>query len=518
VIGKLADDNDDRVDEKLVLRNRLFDLIIGDWDRHEDQWRWATQKDNKADLYQPIPRDRDQTFFVNEGVLAKIWSRKWALPKFEGFDSRIDWPSGLSYNARHFDRTFLTQLSKEDWIGVATRLRQDLRDDTIESSIRQWPDPIFNLDGEQIIADLKARRDDIVKYALSHYEFLSREVEVVGSDKSESFEVIRMADGDVHVKMHKITRQGVRGKILYDRIFRRGETKEIRIYGLGGEDVFQVSGSVDKSIRVRVIGGADMDLLADSSRVSGLSRKTFFYDQTGQGQFRSASEVSDRRSRDEAVNEYNRTAFEYDRLVPLLYGNYNPDDGLFLGAGFLYTKNGFRKDPFAARHLFLASMAPQAQSYNFKYEGRFTRVIGAWDLRIEGDVKAPNYVNNFFGMGNESFNNDEIGDEPGIDVDKDIHYYRYRFEEISFSTSLSRSLGLWGNIALGPLYQRIKVEKPADGQDRFIETFADSWSGDLFRKHNIFGGMGWQYALSQRDVYPSRLGSFYPGKTPPGAE
>ena len=112
------------VDERFVLRNRLFDLIIGDWDRHDDQWRWATIDVKKDELYRPIPRDRDQTFFVNEGWLAKIWSRRWALPKFEGFDRDINWPSGLSFNARHFDRTFLTRLSKQDWIDAAETLKK----------------------------------------------------------------------------------------------------------------------------------------------------------------------------------------------------------------------------------------------------------------------------------------------------------------------------------------------------------------------------------------------------------
>ena len=38
VIKSLAADNDNYVDQKFVLKNRLFDLFIGDWDRHDDQW------------------------------------------------------------------------------------------------------------------------------------------------------------------------------------------------------------------------------------------------------------------------------------------------------------------------------------------------------------------------------------------------------------------------------------------------------------------------------------------------
>ncbi|MEX0747533.1 MAG: metallophosphoesterase, partial [Rhodothermales bacterium] len=37
----IQEDNDERVDERAFLRARLFDMVIGDWDRHKDQWRWA---------------------------------------------------------------------------------------------------------------------------------------------------------------------------------------------------------------------------------------------------------------------------------------------------------------------------------------------------------------------------------------------------------------------------------------------------------------------------------------------
>ena len=115
-LEKLAKDNDNSVDQDFVLRSRLFDIWISDWDRHDDQWRWATFKSKKGDEFRPIPRDRDQAFFLNEGIIPKFYSRRWALPKFEGFDDDVNWPSGLSYNARYFDRFFLTEPNEEDWI------------------------------------------------------------------------------------------------------------------------------------------------------------------------------------------------------------------------------------------------------------------------------------------------------------------------------------------------------------------------------------------------------------------
>lgn len=497
VIQKLADDNDNKVDEEFVLRNRLFDLIIGDWDRHDDQWRWATVEEKKKEVYRPIPRDRDQTFFVNEGALGKIWSRRWALPKFEGFDKEIDWPSGLSFNARHFDRTFLTGLSREQWSAVAQDLKSDLTDEIIENSIRQWPQPIFELDGEEIIRKLKSRRDRIVQSAISHYEFLAREVDITGSDKSEAFELTRLPDGDVHLIIYKISKKGNREKI-YDRTFNQHDTKEIRLYGLDSNDVFHITGDTKKqTINVRVIGGGGDDVLTDESSSPG--KNTLFYDDLDHGTIISDNEVRDKRSNDTRVNSYDRTAFEYDRLAPLLWGQYNPDDGVFLGAGFIFTKQGFRKDPFAHRHLFLASVAPETGSYNFRYQATFKQFAGQWDLGLDADVKAPNYVNNFFGMGNESVFDEEADEVPGIAVDKAIQYYRYRFKEVSLYAPVSREVGSWGSVQFGPAFQRVDLEKPDDEDDRYIEEYANSLASDLFSGYQSFGGLRWQYSAGKRD-------------------
>ncbi|MEX1056050.1 MAG: hypothetical protein WED81_08460, partial [Rhodothermales bacterium] len=39
---EIDDDNDHRVDQAFYLRSRLFDMLLSDWDRHRDQWRWAS--------------------------------------------------------------------------------------------------------------------------------------------------------------------------------------------------------------------------------------------------------------------------------------------------------------------------------------------------------------------------------------------------------------------------------------------------------------------------------------------
>ena len=60
----VIEENDHRADQFAVLRARLLDIIIGDFDRNLDQWKWATSDTGKGKLYYPIPRDRDQAFFI----------------------------------------------------------------------------------------------------------------------------------------------------------------------------------------------------------------------------------------------------------------------------------------------------------------------------------------------------------------------------------------------------------------------------------------------------------------------
>jgi hypothetical protein len=116
VVEEILDDNESYVDQKQVLKSRLFDMLIGDWDRHADQWRWAEfEGKGKNKYYQPIPRDRDQAFFYNDGFLIRYGTKQPSLAKFQGFDHTIRDVRGMNYNARHFDRMFLTEPDWGDW-------------------------------------------------------------------------------------------------------------------------------------------------------------------------------------------------------------------------------------------------------------------------------------------------------------------------------------------------------------------------------------------------------------------
>ncbi len=494
VIDKLAKDNDHRIDEQFVLRSRLFDLWLGDWDRHDDQWRWAEFDKKKGKIYRPIPRDRDQAFFVNEGRIPKVFSRKWALPKLQGFDENLKEVPGFMFNGRYFDRSFLASRQQEDWIKEANDLRAVLTDQVIEDAVRQWPEAIYKLHGEDIIKKLKVRREKLATFALAYYRFLAEAVNVVGSDKHELFKITYLDNGDAEVKVFKTTKEGEVKDQLYERKFSKDETKEIRLYGLGGKDQFEFFGPSRKGIKVRVIGGKGEDRIKNETQT-----RPQVYDKPGGMQIAAGSKITDERSDDPQVNLYDRKEFKYNLLAPLVIFNYNVDDGLFFGGGFLKTQHGFRKNPFKARHFFLGSFAPLTGSFNLKYVGHYTQIVGKWSGEVDADIKSPNFVNNFFGLGNETIFDKNVNENPALNIDKAISFYRLRFREWLLDLRLSRKIGGKGFFKVGPSLQFVELERD-NNEGRFVQDFEASVSEPVLEVFRKFAGAGYSWGIDNRNT------------------
>ncbi len=487
VLEKLQEDHDNHIDQLAVLRARLFDLVIGDWDRHDDQWRWAGFDQNKNMVFKPIPRDRDQAFFINEGLLPKLASRKWIMPKIQGFGRRVRDVNTFMHNARYFDRSFLTEPSLEQWTAMADSLQHDLKDEVIAAALRHWPESIYKLSADNVAAKLKSRRDQLQREATTYYLFLAKAVDITGSDKREYFEVIRLNNKQTQVTVSKMDKHGKRGEVVYSRIFKKGETREIRLYGFGGEDIFQVSGQVSNGILVRIIGGNESDQITDISKVGGLFKKTKVYDTRKGNQLSLNSESRNLTSDDPDINAYDRKAFKYNYIGPLASIEYNLDDGIFWGAGVLYRTHGFRKEPYAMQHSLMFNYAPLTASYHLRYRGIFTDVIGKMDLDVDFDRKKPNYVTNFFGLGNET---------PYSLPEEGIDYYRLRFKHTTLKTLLRSQIGGFGTVYFGPTYQSVDVESTPG---RFVSDFSrNGLKPDNFEEKH-YAGANVGLLLDKRD-------------------
>ena len=111
MIQKILADNDNSVDDQLFIRSRLFDMFIGDWSRHEDQWRWAEIKNGKKTIYYPIPRDRDQAYTRMDGVLLGV-ALSAVAGHIEGFGKNIKDVPLYNFASRNLDRKILNDATR----------------------------------------------------------------------------------------------------------------------------------------------------------------------------------------------------------------------------------------------------------------------------------------------------------------------------------------------------------------------------------------------------------------------
>ncbi|HEY8918194.1 MAG TPA: BamA/TamA family outer membrane protein [Chitinophaga sp.] len=499
LLDQIQSDNDNRVDQEAVLHARLLDMLIGDWDRHDDQWRWGVVKKGKdkgKDFY-PIPRDRDQAFFVNEGVLPRIASRRWIMPKFQGFRAHFQDIEGLGFNARYFDRSFLNTLGQDDWQQHAHQLVQQMSNSVIQDAVHHFPDTVRLLAGDRTIAGLKGRRDVLEKEGLKYYRFLSKEVDIPGTKKNELFSIQKLANGQVAVTSYKISKSGETEQPIYSRTFDPAVTNEVRVYGMGGNDRFVVTGQNSTPIRIRLIGGKNEDTYVDSSGTGG--KRILIYD-LKQGKDSFDLNRNDKRmlSSNPDVIRYNRMAFKYDKLMPLATAAFNKDDGVLLGLGFQYTKQGFRKEPFAVRHTFTAGHALATKAFQFRYLGEFTDFIGSTDLTLAASAKAPHNTTNFFGLGNET-----VFDETG---GKDIWYYRSRYNLYNAEALLKSKLASSLQFFYGPSFSYYALDKD-ENSDRYVSKFPQNGldSIGVYATKQYAGlRVGLQIDTRNNDILPSR--------------
>lgn len=500
-VQKLRKDNDDYVDYEFTLKSRLFDMLIGDWDRHDDQWRWAAFKQKKGRrMFRPIPRDRDQVFFLNEGIIPNIASHRWVMPKFEGFDDEMNWAPGFNFNARYFDRYFLAQANKEDWLKQAKYIQEHITDKVIQDALQYLPQEIRALHYDKIVTILKARRAQLPSIAEEYYLHLSKNVSVLGSDKMEHVTVERLENGFTEITVKKISKKGKIQHTMYHRVFHPKETKEIRIYGFDGKDTFVFKGDHKSSIKVRVVGGSGEDTIDDTTNRKS-SKNILLYDtKDSTNIIHKGGSVTKRLSKKEEVNAYNRAEFKFNSLLPLLYGGYIPDDGVLVGGGFIFTNHSFRKIPFASKHTLYGAIATaNAAAFNLRYKGQFTDVVGFADFVIDVKLQSPKN-SNYYGIGNETT----------FDKEKGVEYYRFLYTNHKVNSHLLFDFNKNINLKLGATFIHTDVSDGKYLNGRYFEESGDDLMLEgAYAAQNYLGGeIGFEIDRRNNSLLPKNGGHF----------
>lgn len=264
-------DNTVKVDARFFLRSRLFDMLIGDWSRHEDNWRWAEFEEDDKTNFKAVPRDRDNVFYrLNDAVIPWIFMRAGFKPHFQTFRSNLKNVADLNRSGRNLDEIILAELEYKDWIEVADSVQNALSDDVIERAFRNMPDTIYQLTAETLIRRLKSRRDMLPSITKNYYHELAKTVYIVGTDKQELFEIDVLSKNQVQIRIYKTNKNGEKKHLILNRICDSKTTDEIHLYGLDSHDRFSIKGSVNPKFKIKIWGGAGEDtytLMANDSRL-----------------------------------------------------------------------------------------------------------------------------------------------------------------------------------------------------------------------------------------------------------
>ncbi len=397
LLQRLEQSPDEALDARAYLAARLMDVFLGDWDRHQDQWRWAKLGQGDSARWYPIPRDRDMAFARLDGLLLAV--ARFTIPQVVGFGDRYPNMVGLTWTAQEMDRRLLSSLERPVWDSVAMALRGSLSDSVIMAAVRRLPPEYQSLNAGVLASALRRRRDRLPEAARSFYRLLAVEVDVHATDRSELTRIRRLDARTVEVALYNDT-AGV-GSPYFFRTLDAGDTHELRLFLHGGDDRLVVVGDAAAPITLRVIGGGGDDELVDSTRAGGVH----FYDARGTARTRHGPGTTlDRR----VYTPPPRTGTPPQPFrdwghawLPTPWLSLGSDLGLFLGAGLAYTRFGFRKEPYAYRVTARGGYATGAGALRGEVE---------WDRRRENSRTAftvaarasETEVLHFYGLGNET--------------------------------------------------------------------------------------------------------------------
>ncbi|HWC75529.1 MAG TPA: BamA/TamA family outer membrane protein, partial [Gemmatimonadales bacterium] len=460
---------DDRVDAAAFLRARLVDILVGDRDRHRDQFRWATTSETTPRIWLPISRDHDEAFVKLDGPVLDISA--WYYPPIVNFEESYPPHYRLNWHAREVDRRFLVGLGRATWDSVARALEARLSDSVIESAVRRLPAEIFAVSGARLKRTLEARRNQLVHEALSYYAFLAEEVEIRATDAPEIATITRVDNRYLDLSVRE-RRSGSRPYV--QRRFDARETREIRLKMWGGDDSVIVRGEGKPPITLRVVGGSGADEFVDSSRSGGIK----WYDDSGPTTLVSIQHAS-------VNSDYFRewVGSDQDRYPPREWGTWwrpypwvlaSTDIGVLLGVGVQRTEYGFRRAPFASDVQGRAGYATGFGAFGADVTGKFHPENASHYWRV--DLLTSGFeILHYYGLGN---NTAPTGDVPYHQVNQQ----HYRLQP-SLILPIARAL----EVSAGPIVQ---WSHTGDNTGKFLGTIADTVYGG-----QEFGQVGGRLAI-----------------------
>ncbi|NNC70453.1 MAG: phosphoesterase, partial [Flavobacteriaceae bacterium] len=394
-------DEDVILDEASYIRARLFDMLIGDWDRHYDQWRWIEFEENGKKVYRPMPRDRDQAFSImGDGFLLKTAIKLLPAARLlRNYSEDLKDVKGVNVEPYPLDMEFIQRSGKDVWDAQVKIIQAGVTDEVIDKAFLNMPKEVIDETVEEIKRKLKARRKNLQKISDRYFKYTNQLAIIKGTNKDDWFDIERLPNGETRITGYRI-KQGQKADIFIDRIYKKSETKEIWVYALDDDDVFHVYGNGSNEIKLLLLGGQNNDTYDIKN-----GAKLKYYDFKSKPNTFKSHKGSRRLTDNYFTNIYNYRKLKTSTSLILPALGFNPDDGIRLGASFTKTNYNFERNPFSSQYRLSAFYYFATSGYDLSYKGEWANVFFQnVNFGLNLHFNSPNYATNFFGFGNETIN------------------------------------------------------------------------------------------------------------------
>ena len=218
------------------------------------------------------------------------------------------------------------------------------------------------------------------------------------------------------------------------------------------------------------MGGEGKDELEDTSIVTGLGKKTLFYDSSLEKTiFSVGKEYKNKISNNVTRNTYDRRSTHYNPnyWLPFPVLSFNQDDRLIVGTDLSYIYQQFKKLPYGQRHNFRLTYSLGTSALNFAYTGEYTGAVQGLDLVTNTQLRRNRYAFNYFGFGNDSQNLDP----------ENLDFNRVRQSLLYQDLLLRKTLNTTLNFSFGPFIEQTQIQNT---QSRFISDASDILGQSVF--------------------------------------
>lgn len=411
----LENDRITKIDSKEFLKIRLMDILLGNWNRNINKWKWEKVTKQNYDCWIPRPDNSEQAFSKFDGLLP--FAASFIFPQLTTFNENLASIGNYTQSGRYIDRRFLTELSKNQWDSIAVYIHNSLTDEVIENAVNKMPSQINQSLKEEIFVALKSRIIDLSDLCDDYYKLINQVADVFASNKNDYAIVNRLNNEQTSVELFSITENNsILEQPYFSKIFNNSITDEIRIYLLDGDDEVLVKGEVDESPLIRIIGGDGNDKFEDNSIVNGFflsvtpfkkaEKKTRFYDSDDNSKFVYSSST---KINTEGFDDSELLSDEYEQIQKdrgnswgfLPEVGFSTTDGVLIGGMIDLFSYNFRKVPYEYLQSLRFLYAFLPKSYKIEYFGEFIKVFGSTDILLNIANTELSFTN-YFGFGNEN--------------------------------------------------------------------------------------------------------------------